>query len=149
MSDLGKMKRRNYWIDPKVQWAIIQKTLLMNVALVAILYFADKFFYMRMESMGKDLGFSPEHAYFLFLQEQQKAKFWAFLLTSGVISILGMLIGVRFSHRLAGPIFRLKKEIKRLNAGEKIEEINLRDADFFRELAEEINALTKKLGLRK
>lgn len=142
-------KRKSYWIDPKVQWAIIQKTLLMNVALVAILYCADKFFFYRMEMMGKDLGFTPDHVYFLFLKEQQKVKFWAFLWTSGIISVLATLIGMRFSHRLAGPIFRLKKEIHRLNNGERIEEINLRDADYFTELADELNSLTLKFGVRK
>lgn len=149
MSNFTGKKRRSYWVDPKVQWAIIQKTLLMNAALVALLYVADRFFFFRMESMGKDLGFTPDHVYFLFLKEQQRIKFWAFLWTSGIITIVGTFIGIRFSHRLAGPIFRLKKELRRINDGEKIEEVNLRDADFFTEMADEFNTMTMKLGVRK
>ncbi len=149
MENNQSTKRRSYWIDPKVQWAIIQKTLLMNAALIAILYCADKFFFYRMEAMGKDLGFAADHVYFLFLKEQQKVKFWAFLWTSGIISVLGTLIGMRFSHRLAGPIFRLKKELHRINNGERIEEINLRGAAYFKEMADELNSLTLKFGVRK
>lgn len=143
-----KKYKRSYWIDPKVQWSIIQKAVLLNIILVVFLYIADRIFYYRMEQMGKDLGFAPEHVYFLFLYSQQKYKAIAFFITAGVISIISIFLGVRFSHRLAGPIFRLKKELQRLNAGEKIDPIHLRDSDYFKELAEELNKLTEKLGLQ-
>lgn len=141
--------KRSYWIDSKVQWAIIQKTLLLCTAVIALLYLADQFFFYRMESMGKELGFEPDHVYFMFLKEQQRIKFWTFLATAGIISVVGTFIGIRFSHRIAGPIFRLKKELRRINNGEKIQEVNLRNADFFMEMAEEFNAMTLKLGVRK
>lgn len=144
-----KKIKRNYWIDPAVQWAIIQKALLLSGLVVVLLFAVDKIFFYRMSSMGKDLGFSADHVYFLFLQEQERIKFWMFLATSGLITFIGTVIGIRFSHRLAGPIFRLKKEMRRLNDGEKIEEVNLRDADFFKELADEFNALTLKYEMRK
>ena len=149
MSEKPKKYRRSYWIDGKVQWPIIQKTLMMNVALVFLLYLADKFFFYRMELMGKDLGFTPDHVYFMFLKEQQKIKFMAFLCTSGIITVVASLLGARFSHRLAGPIFRLRKELRSINNDEKIGEVNLRDADFFKDLAEEFNTMTLKFGMRK
>ena len=76
-------------------------------------------------------------------------KFWAFVWTSVIISVVGTLIGLRFSHRLAGPIFRLKKELRRLNEGEKIEEIVLRDADFFKEVVDELNLVVGRFGVKK
>jgi methyl-accepting chemotaxis protein len=145
----AKFKRRNYWVDPKVQWAIIQKTLLLNAAVIVMLYVVDKLFFIRMEKMGSDLGLASDHVYFLFMAEQQRIKFWMFLATSGIVTVVGTLLGIRFSHRIAGPIFRLKKEFRRLNQGEKIEEVNLRNADFFLELADEFNTMTLKHGLRK
>lgn len=149
MEKVPDKKRRSYWIDPHVQWAVIQKTLVMNASLVLLLWAADKFFFFRMGKIGRDLGFPADHVYFSFLQEQADMKFWAFIWTSVIISVVGTLIGLRFSHRLAGPIFRLKKELRRLNEGEKIEEIVLRDADFFREVVDELNLVVGRFGAKK
>lgn len=47
--------------------------------------------------------------------------------------------GIKFLHRVAGPIYRCRKTMIVLNQGKIPEQIRLRSGDFFTELADEIN----------
>lgn len=141
-------RRRNYWINPKLQKAIIMRAIIANLALVGLLYAAEKVFFMKMASMGEQMGFPADHVYYVFLKEQEKVKFWIFIATSGIISALSAWAGVFMSHRIAGPVVRIRNDLHRIANGEKIREIKLRNGDFFQEVADEVNSLTLKLNLR-
>ena len=52
------------------------------------------------------------------------------------------LYGIKFLHRVAGPVYRCRKTLIVLNQGKIPERIHLRTGDFFQELAEEINRQT-------
>lgn len=52
------------------------------------------------------------------------------------------LYGIKFLHRVAGPVYRCRKTLIVLNQGKIPERIRLRNGDFFTELAEEINRQT-------
>lgn len=58
--------------------------------------------------------------------------------------VLGFL-AVRYSHRFAGPIYRISTDIRRALAGEDGVRIQLRRNDELRELASRINALLESL----
>lgn len=146
---LAPKRRKNYWINPKLQKAIILRTLIANFVLVGFLYLADRIFFMRMSDMGTSLGLQPDHVYYVFLKEQERVKFWIFMATAGVISIATTWAGLFVSHRIAGPVVRIRNELRRLAQGEKVGQVVLRDADFFQEVADEFNSMTLNLKLRK
>lgn len=50
--------------------------------------------------------------------------------------------GIKFLHRVAGPIYRCRKTLIMLNQGKVPDRIKLRAGDFFGEVAEEINRQT-------
>nr|MBA2405139.1 hypothetical protein [Bdellovibrionales bacterium] len=56
-----------------------------------------------------------------------------------------LLIGVGFiiSHRIAGPIFKLKKQLSHLS--EQSEDFKLRETDFFQELEPLVETLKAKI----
>ncbi len=51
--------------------------------------------------------------------------------------------GVAFLHRVAGPVFRIRQTLLKLNRGEAVPEIKLRESDFFHEMAHDLNVLIK------
>lgn len=59
------------------------------------------------------------------------------------------LYGVFFLHRVAGPVYRFRQVLLRINDGEIPREIKLREGDFFTETAVEINRLIKRLESEK
>ncbi|HOW59299.1 MAG TPA: hypothetical protein PLO78_06200 [Candidatus Omnitrophota bacterium] len=55
--------------------------------------------------------------------------------------------GITFLHRAAGPVFRFRQTLLKINRGELPSEITLREGDFFHEVAQDINVIIKRLKL--
>lgn len=59
------------------------------------------------------------------------------------------LFGVFFLHRIAGPVYRFRSILHRLNQGEIPDEFKLREGDYFTETAEDLNKMLKMLRERR
>ncbi|MFA6599802.1 MAG: hypothetical protein WC352_01965 [Candidatus Omnitrophota bacterium] len=66
------------------------------------------------------------------------------LILFGTLIILA-LFGMSFLHRVAGPVYRFRSVLRRMNHGELVHPIQLREGDFFTEAADEINHLIRRL----
>jgi hypothetical protein len=53
--------------------------------------------------------------------------------------------GVMFLHRVAGPVYRFRQTLLRVNRGEMPADIKLREGDFFHDMAHDINVVLKRL----
>jgi hypothetical protein len=66
-----------------------------------------------------------------------------------LVLILTLIIigayGVVFLHRVAGPVYRFRQTLLRVNRGEMPQEIKLREGDFFHDMAHDINIILKRL----
>jgi len=66
-----------------------------------------------------------------------------------LILILTLLIigayGVMFLHRVAGPVYRFRQTLLKVNRGEMPNDIKLREGDFFHDMAHDINVVLKRL----
>jgi signal transduction histidine kinase len=51
---------------------------------------------------------------------------------------------VRFSNRIAGPIWRLKQTLRDVNDGKLVRKLKLRKDDYCQELADEVNRIVEK-----
>ncbi|QDV74052.1 HAMP domain-containing protein [Botrimarina mediterranea] len=52
---------------------------------------------------------------------------------------------VKFSHRFAGPMVRLRESMRRAAAGEHVDPIRFRDGDYWQDLAEAFNAMQARI----
>ncbi|MFH1208265.1 MAG: hypothetical protein V1673_01735 [Candidatus Omnitrophota bacterium] len=66
-----------------------------------------------------------------------------------LVLILTLIIigayGVVFLHRVAGPVYRFRQTLLRVNRGEMPQDIKLREGDFFHDMAHDINIILKRL----
>lgn len=65
-----------------------------------------------------------------------------------VLLILGpplTLDAIRFAHRLVGPLYRFRKAIQAIAAGESVEPIKLRNGDLLKEFQDDFNAMLRYL----
>ncbi len=69
----------------------------------------------------------------------QQLIFWILLPGFGLIMVQILLLTIFFSHKLAGPVYRLELAMNRVLDGDYSEEIHLRDGDQLRNLAELTN----------
>jgi methyl-accepting chemotaxis protein len=69
---------------------------------------------------------------------------WASLMT-GLSVIFAAVTGLYFSHAMAGPIYRIKEELKRVVEGKAIRAISLRKGDEFQDIAEAMNQALERV----
>ncbi len=69
---------------------------------------------------------------------------WLPSLTAILVIPIGVRHIIRFSNRIAGPMYRIKKDLKKLADGQSIRPIKLRDGDFFGDVAELVNQIAEQ-----
>lgn len=66
-----------------------------------------------------------------------------------LVLILTLIIigayGIVFLHRVAGPVYRFRQILLKVNRGEMPSDIKLREGDFFHEMASDINIILRRL----
>jgi methyl-accepting chemotaxis protein len=129
-------RRRRYFVDATVQGALLRQAVyfwISSSALFALL--------ILMYRVGPAL---------LSGRQQSGAELWyhlaPYLLASAALFPLVVASANRFSNRIVGPMLRIRKALKQLADGEKPERIELREKDFYRDVAESINAIAARLG---
>src|SRR5215212_4251898 len=74
---------------------------------------------------------------------------WAqgpFLLVMVFVLPVFVMDAIKLSHRFAGPIFNLRRAIRKVADGEAPRKLKFRRDDFWHELAEDYNTMLSKLG---
>lgn len=70
---------------------------------------------------------------------------WSVLGFCVVCSLVIVIRGLRFSHHVAGPAYRLCKSLERIRAGDTAFRVKLRDGDYLGEIADEMNRLLESM----
>ena len=67
------------------------------------------------------------------------------LLNDLCIMVLVIVVGILATHRIAGPVYRIEQDIRRVLAGEKGVVVRFRGGDAFPGLAERVNELIERV----
>jgi methyl-accepting chemotaxis protein len=132
-------KRRNYFIEKKFQtkYMLLTSLMLFSYTLLFIaIIFAP---YMLTLYLDYPLAEKAEAARALLLLH---AKIWPWI---GAIILTYAVVSIFISHKVAGPLFRLKRSLAMIAAGNLDIVIRLRKWDDLKDLAEHINLLTEEL----
>ena len=154
-----KYKRQNYLIDRKFQLRFVAQFLLL--ILVSLLAFSGgmvAYFWVRYTA-GENV-FSE----FIFIQKQVRVTdekgvvvgtrsemqppinrleliAIPILINNVIIMVILAVIGIFYSHRIAGPIYRIEQDLARILSGEKGVKIRIREKDNMKSLVAKINQL--------
>ena len=133
-------KRRNYFIDNKFQ----SKFIMRFSALVLIGGMLTIAFIYLLGMQSKTVAIQNSRVIV-----KTTADFILPLLIQAVIAvtiIVGITTGILtlfVSHKISGPLYRFKKVLETLEQGDFSSEFNIRSADQFHELADEINGMIR------
>jgi hypothetical protein len=127
--------RKQLFVDPKVQGALLLRTVgywffcLLTMALTLLLW---------------RLFTGPARLFYFHFDDM---LFWYGPAAVASLLVLPLVIVdcVRLSNRFAGPLYRLRRELRRLAAGETVRPIHFREGDFWLEFADEFNAVAKRM----
>ena len=130
-----RQKRKKIWID-RFQTTLSARLafyFLLYQAAVWTLYWIDG----RLVELGKTVG--------------SNAAAFGFVLTPLIVTGLGLLFiydSLKETHRFVGPLYRFRKTIQAVTAGEDIRLVNLRKNDQLQEMKDDLNAMLRALEQR-
>ena len=132
-------QRKVFLINPGFQLRVLGWMGALCALVLAVSYGASWYFFHKFELQGMALGLPANHVFFEFLDGQRREMNYIFLGSGAVIAVLVSVVGVLMSHRIAGPMYRLKKHMRMVADGETTENVKFRKGDFFPEIADGYN----------
>lgn len=131
--------RKNFLINPKFQLSFLAYTLGVSILTIGFFYAADAYFFWKFRALGAGLGLPTNHVFFQFLDEQHATKNTYYAIAAGVTVSFLSIWGLLLSHRVAGPLYRLRKHLGSVSRGETLSDVRFRKGDFFPEVADAYN----------
>jgi len=140
---MEKYKRRIFFIKKDLQGRQVLGFFLFFAC--GCLMFIALFLFLSADSMT--ISYNNHSVQFgqtpFMLLKQILASGWVAVVIGGGILVYAVL---RFTHRLAGPVFRFEKALDNMNAGRLDDHIHLRVKDEGKELATKINSFNDRLS---
>lgn len=133
--------RRLFLVDKKFQYSFILNTILLSGMVITIIFISLQIYFRRAYNKGIELQFPTSHPYFEMLNELKNYMNWVFIWTSLFVIVFIVGFGIRFSHRIAGPLHHLKSFIRDILEGRDPKPLAFRNTDYFSDLPELINKL--------
>jgi len=136
MANKPSCKRRNYFIKRELQGKYVFNAFLLSVAAILLLallmgVFSANTMTISYENSDLQMGSTP-----VMMAKSFLAANWITLVFGG-----GFLVwlAIRFTHRVAGPIYRIELELDQMIEGDLRGRITLRPNDDIKEMATRIN----------
>jgi len=134
MSD-QKHLRKHLFVDPKVQGPLIVR---------AIFYWVVCLLTITLMLLCWQIVTGPPRLFYVHLNELW-SQYGPAIIASFLLLPLVAIDMIRFSNRFAGPLLRLRRTMRQLARGEHVEQIEFRNADFWRDFADEFNAILARV----
>jgi hypothetical protein len=136
-------------IYPKFQLSIIALNTFVILGICIAIYAGIKLGYQELHSQGEASNLPSNHPYFNFIA-YQSSLIMTYL---GLCLFIGVVISNLFilviSHKVAGPIVRLKKHLMDVSSSGEISPIHFRKGDFFSDLPAVVNEAMMKINDKK
>ena len=135
-----KFKRKIILIDRKMQ---LKYAFMIGGVLIAMLLLVEYHTYLTIQSILPNILSSA------IGKQVRQIHLWL-IINSFIYTALVAVVSVYISHKIAGPVFKLKKQIREIiDSGDTNKKIFLRKGDELNDLAAVINELLEKVSMKK
>ena len=134
-----KNQRKVYLINPNFQLKVTLYFIGLAVLNIALFYGCIRYFFNIFQSKGIEVGIPKDHVFFMFINDQVAQMNTVFIVSSIITVILLLIAGVLISHRIAGPMYRINKDLRQMAESKKLKSLEFREKDFFQEIPEAFN----------
>lgn len=136
-------RRKKYFIAPEFQYKIIALFIMASLTILLIIYIFNSYYFEYFILRGQELHLKKGHVYYRLLSEQKDKMDNIFFILGTCIVLFNSIIGILLSHRIAGPLYRLRMYFtkKEFTQGK---ELSFRKGDFFQDIPKAVNDAFKK-----
>lgn len=134
---------KNIILDARFQFKLLSYFLGLFFISSASFYTTTYLFFWKFKTKGLKVGIPDDHIFYKFL-ENQKSDMDTLFLGLVIFNFL-LLLGVGFivSHRIAGPLKKIKQQLEELSP--ESPDLRLREKDFLQDVAPLINQLKGRM----
>jgi hypothetical protein len=132
-------KRKRIWVDPPFQTRLLVRMVVYLFLFFFVALHVAFFFHVLRHFTTNGLGAGIDNLYLDFLSAQQPLLLTLLMLTPILLYDL-----LKFSHRVAGPLFRARKILGEMADGKPVRPFTPRQGDLMRELIAAFNTLIVK-----
>lgn len=129
-------------INKAFQLRLLSYFVLLFFLTTVSLYSTTYLFFWNMKTKGLNVGIPEGHVYYQFLENQKNDLDLLFIGLALLNFVLLISVGFIISHRIAGPVHKIKQFLKDPKSQE---DVHLRESDFFKELGPIVNDIKKKI----
>lgn len=142
-------KRRKYIVDPDFQYGLIRKmAILAGLIIIAALSSLALVFYLYGDvqvEVIQPIPFASSDGLRIVEENTILGLLWPVMAVSLLVTLVVIfLFGLVVSHRMAGPVFSMRRTLGEMSRGDLTGPIRLRKSDAFKSLADEINGLRER-----
>ena len=135
------LREKKFLINTPFQIQFMASLIIVSLVSMGIIYIANDYFFHSYIARGQSLNLPPDHPFFLMIHEQKQFMTKVFIMVSSAISLLAATWGLFYSHKIAGPLYRLHHYLTEAatNGIRLDKKIYFREDDFFQEIPASIN----------
>ena len=139
--------RKKWLINRPFQLKVIVFGFSIGATGILSTFLALKFFFAKCHAALLQAGLPSDHPGFAFLSSQQRYMGLVFLILLFFNCVISILAGLYLSHRVAGPLHRMKQHFLAAASGKVPTRLHFRKHDFFQEVADAYNSELEVRGL--
>lgn len=137
--------KRKYLINPKFQFRFLFVFMAIILCTQIFTYIQVTGTFHQFYNVIEGQSIPANEPFLVALQAETLHLYVVMASTSVLVLIVAGLVGVVLTHKLAGPLFRLKNQMDQIEAGAEITDVKFRKDDFYPELADSFNRMMSKL----
>lgn len=143
------IRRKTLLINPRFQLDFIGKILGLLFVMIAILAVVLNWQYSPLVTQIENLELVAHHPLVIELNVFKKMMIVSSILTAASLFFICCAAGLLISHKVAGPLHRLKKHLMRMRDLKEITPLNFRKNDYFSEIADDFNSFLDIVEVKK
>ena len=136
-------KIKNFIINPRFQLSLVGFFSFLYLLIIGILYINIYGTFQSLVTIEYEIPSASQKIMLDNLTKQKESFDRAFLFSSFSVLIIMLCGGIVISHRIAGPLHRMREFLIKQKDDKQYRELRFRGQDFFPELAEDFNKYQK------
>jgi len=137
--------KRKFLVNSSFQLQFLAFGISIGVLNIGVYSFFAYNYLRNFKNLGRMIDLPKNHLFYQFVREQS-SQITTIFYYSGLTSLFLITVtSLYFSHRIAGPIYRLQKHLKGLSEGKVVSPLKFRKSDFFQQLANNFNQFIENI----
>ena len=137
--------RLKYFVYPQFQSALLLANAVVNLFLFTFFSVRVRIFFESLFKAGKSAGLQEGHIYFQFIDIQKANLKFEFGIAIFISLTLTSILTLWLSHRIAGPLVRLRDHLKSTAEKGVYQTLEFREKDYFQDLPGYLNSAIESI----